>query len=501
MLPLTKRQRGDPRLPQRFHPAARLRAEPRGESAGGSACRRSRRCTSTSPTCRKRASSSARGTAADRSSWCRRASAAARSSCRCSATSPPARRSKPSSATRRSPCPRISSASATPTCCACKGDSMIDEQIRDGDYVIVEDRRTADNGEMVIALLNGSDVTLKKLYREHGRIRLQPANPAMQPIIVPADQVQVQGVVIGVMRRYSSRQPRIRMSERKQINFTIVPDDAGDSRDLRELLRDLAYAVRLHLCRSAKSCRSPRRTSTRRSPSTSSARRYLPDCRLPLQMVPNLIAALQGTSAWPLSEQARPGTRARSTKPANIFPAMRVWEGMTGTAIAAERDRRPAGRRFRAAIEEHAERITRRQHPARRLAATAADDVPIDAGRLQAGRHVQSVPGGADTKRRGWCGRIARDHGGRSPSRKRGATTIADAAPGPSSSESALLTRSIIWQALQRLPALRDHRALRDRRRDDSGDCQAARRRRRGRRCVGTSRSAGASWLLPSTGG
>ena len=83
-----------------------------------------------------------------------------------------------------------------------KGDSMIDEQIRDGDYVIVEDRRTAENGEMVIALLNGSDVTLKKLYREHGHIRLQPANPAMQPIIAQPDQVQIQGVVIGVMRRY-----------------------------------------------------------------------------------------------------------------------------------------------------------------------------------------------------------------------------------------------------------------------------------------------------------
>jgi repressor LexA len=79
---------------------------------------------------------------------------------------------------------------------------MIDEQIRDGDFVIVEDRRTADNGEMVIALLNGADVTLKKLYRENGRIRLQPANPAMQPIILEEDQVQVQGVVIGVMRRY-----------------------------------------------------------------------------------------------------------------------------------------------------------------------------------------------------------------------------------------------------------------------------------------------------------
>jgi repressor LexA len=84
-----------------------------------------------------------------------------------------------------------------------KGDSMIDEQIRDGDYVIVEDRRTVEKaGEMVIAMINGSDVTLKKLFEEHGHIRLQPANPAMQPIIVEKDQVQIQGVVIGVMRRY-----------------------------------------------------------------------------------------------------------------------------------------------------------------------------------------------------------------------------------------------------------------------------------------------------------
>ena len=83
-----------------------------------------------------------------------------------------------------------------------RGNSMIDEQIRDGDYVIVEDRRSADNGEMVIAMLHGTDVTLKKLYREQGRIRLQPANPAMQPILVAPDDVQVQGVVVGVMRRY-----------------------------------------------------------------------------------------------------------------------------------------------------------------------------------------------------------------------------------------------------------------------------------------------------------
>src|SRR5437762_4281482 len=84
-----------------------------------------------------------------------------------------------------------------------KGDSMIDEQIRDGDYVIVEDRRTAENGEMVIALVRGTDVTLKKFYRDPGgRIRLQPANAAMQPIFVDPDQVQIQGVVVGVMRKY-----------------------------------------------------------------------------------------------------------------------------------------------------------------------------------------------------------------------------------------------------------------------------------------------------------
>jgi repressor LexA len=83
-----------------------------------------------------------------------------------------------------------------------RGNSMIDEQIRDGDFVIVEDRKTAENGEMVIALLDGRDATLKKFYREHENIRLQPANPTMSPIIVPADDVQVQGVVVGVMRRY-----------------------------------------------------------------------------------------------------------------------------------------------------------------------------------------------------------------------------------------------------------------------------------------------------------
>src|SRR5688500_4833471 len=84
-----------------------------------------------------------------------------------------------------------------------KGDSMIEEQIREGDYVIVEDRPPARDGEMVIALLQGDNVTLKKLYRERGgKVRLQPANSRLAPMIVDAEDVRVQGVVIGVLRKY-----------------------------------------------------------------------------------------------------------------------------------------------------------------------------------------------------------------------------------------------------------------------------------------------------------
>ena len=84
-----------------------------------------------------------------------------------------------------------------------KGDSMIDEQIRDGDYVIVEDRQAARDGEMVIALLEGESVTLKKLFRERdGRVRLQPANSALRPTYVDPRALRIQGVVIGVLRRY-----------------------------------------------------------------------------------------------------------------------------------------------------------------------------------------------------------------------------------------------------------------------------------------------------------
>jgi repressor LexA len=84
-----------------------------------------------------------------------------------------------------------------------RGNSMIEEQIRDGDYVIVEDRKTAENGEMVIALIDGEEATLKKFYRERGGlIRLQPANPEMQPFHFPSDRVKIQGIVIGILRKF-----------------------------------------------------------------------------------------------------------------------------------------------------------------------------------------------------------------------------------------------------------------------------------------------------------
>jgi repressor LexA len=79
---------------------------------------------------------------------------------------------------------------------------MIDEGIRDGDYIIVEGRDSATDGETIVALVNG-EATVKKYYRERdGRIRLQPANAAMQPIYTPEEELMVRGVVVGLMRRY-----------------------------------------------------------------------------------------------------------------------------------------------------------------------------------------------------------------------------------------------------------------------------------------------------------
>lgn len=84
-----------------------------------------------------------------------------------------------------------------------RGDSMIDEQIRDGDTVVVEARETARNGETVIALVDGDSVTVKQYFREGSQVRLQPANPAVPVLKVSDDRVRIQGVVIGVLRRFS----------------------------------------------------------------------------------------------------------------------------------------------------------------------------------------------------------------------------------------------------------------------------------------------------------
>ena len=83
-----------------------------------------------------------------------------------------------------------------------RGESMQDEHIVDGDYVLVEKTRTAHNGDIVVALVDQTDATLKRLYREGENIRLQPSNMNMKPIIVPAASVDVQGRVIGVLRKY-----------------------------------------------------------------------------------------------------------------------------------------------------------------------------------------------------------------------------------------------------------------------------------------------------------
>jgi repressor LexA len=81
-----------------------------------------------------------------------------------------------------------------------RGNSMIDEHIRDGDYVVCEKRDTARNGETVVALLDDGEATLKKFFKEGNRVRLQPANPEFKPIY--SENVRIQGIVMGVLRSY-----------------------------------------------------------------------------------------------------------------------------------------------------------------------------------------------------------------------------------------------------------------------------------------------------------
>ena len=84
-----------------------------------------------------------------------------------------------------------------------RGDSMIDEQIRDHDLIVLQAQQTAENGETVVALIDGNDATLKRFYGNRNQVRLEPANPDYRPIVVrPPQRVQIQGVVVGVIRKY-----------------------------------------------------------------------------------------------------------------------------------------------------------------------------------------------------------------------------------------------------------------------------------------------------------
>jgi len=83
-----------------------------------------------------------------------------------------------------------------------RGHSMIDDNIQDGDVIVVEKRMSAENGQSVVALINNEYVTLKKFYIEADGIRLQPANPDMEPIILKNEDVQVLGIVAGVIRNF-----------------------------------------------------------------------------------------------------------------------------------------------------------------------------------------------------------------------------------------------------------------------------------------------------------
>jgi repressor LexA len=83
-----------------------------------------------------------------------------------------------------------------------RGDSMVDDGIRDGDRVVIEQRDAARNGEVVVALIDGQDATLKRIEQRPGRVVLHPANAALAPLVYAPERVQIQGVVVGLMRRY-----------------------------------------------------------------------------------------------------------------------------------------------------------------------------------------------------------------------------------------------------------------------------------------------------------
>ena len=123
--------------------------------------------------------------------------------CRCSAASPPARRSRPSSTNATAcRCPRAILGAGEHFVLEVQGDSMIHAGILDGDYVVIRKANTANSGEIVVALVMGEEATLKRLRRKGASIALEAANPAYETRIFGPDQVQVQGKLVGLIRRY-----------------------------------------------------------------------------------------------------------------------------------------------------------------------------------------------------------------------------------------------------------------------------------------------------------
>ena len=91
-----------------------------------------------------------------------------------------------------------------------RGDSMLDEGILDGDWIVVESRSAAEDGEIVVALIDGENATLKRIERRRGQVLLHPANAAMQPLLFAPERVAIQGVVTGLLRTYRRKSLRPR---------------------------------------------------------------------------------------------------------------------------------------------------------------------------------------------------------------------------------------------------------------------------------------------------
>lgn len=119
------------------------------------------------------------------------------------------------------------------------GNSMIDENINDGDVILVRRQETAENGQKVVALINTSEVTLKKFYKEKGHIRLQPANKTMQPLIFSTKEVSIQGILFDVVREdvsYSAQLPGIKSGVKKYKKMPLNEIIYGDAVDVMQKL-------------------------------------------------------------------------------------------------------------------------------------------------------------------------------------------------------------------------------------------------------------------------